>query len=122
MSQFICNFSFGSQYHLKEIFSPLRKALFPEFGKENNYQHHTHLSQKDVCFKDQFFESGSQSKKRIRKELSTVDFDEDFDKDDTLLGSDEDNELYTPCNLVSADVDLFIANNRASNTVKKTVT
>ena len=61
-------------------------------------------------------------KKSIEEELSTVDFDEDFDKDDALLGSNEDNELNTPCNLVVANVDSFIADNRASNTVKKTVT
>ena len=80
MSQFSCNFSFGSQYHLKERFSPPKRALFPEFDKENNYQHHILLSQKDVCFRDQFFESGSQSQKSIEEELSTVDFDEDFAK------------------------------------------
>ena len=120
MSQFSCNFSFGSHYHLKERFSPPRRALFPEFDKENNYQNHTLLSQKDVCFTDQFFENGSQSQKSMEEELSTDDFDEDFDKDDALLGSNEDNELNTPYNLVSADVDSFIADNRASNTVKKT--
>ena len=104
MSQFSCNFSFGYQCHLKERFSPLRRALFPEFNNENNYQHHTLLSQEDVCFLDKFFESGSQSQKSIEEERSTVDSDEDFDKNDALLGSNDDNELNTPCNLVSADV------------------
>ena len=66
------------------------------------------------------FESGCQSQKSIKEELSTDDFDGDVDKNDALLGSNEDNELNTPCNLVSADVDSFIANNKASNTVKKT--
>ena len=121
MSQFSCSFSFGSQYHLKERFSPPRRALFPEFDKENNYQHHTLLSQKDVCFTGiNFLKVAARVKKVSRKNCPLLILTNDFDKDDALLGSNEDNELNTPCNLVSADVDSFNADNRASNTVKKT--